>query len=112
MQLLGFTVVVQERTKGLVCRAWNSHSSTIDHDKNVASIRRNSRVAANNLAAYSSSTAAAAADSTIAVTHSLSNALHDSWSDSQIKEWVDKNGIKASQGSKRDEPLAPVRQHS
>lgn len=76
-------------------------------DKIVASVRRNSRVAANNLAAYSSAAAASAA----AATQSLSDALLDSWSDSQIKEWADKNGIKVPQGSKRNELLALARKH-
>ena len=76
-------------------------------DKIIASVRRNSRVASNNLAAYSSSAAASAA----AATQSLSDALLDSWSDSQIKEWADKNGIKVPQGSKRNELLALARKH-
>jgi len=76
-------------------------------DKIIASVRRNSRIASNNLAAYSSSAAASAA----AATQSLSDALLDSWSDSQIKEWADKNGIKVPQGSKRNELLALARKH-
>jgi hypothetical protein len=35
----------------------------------------------------------------------------NSWSDSQIKEWADKNGIKVPQGSKRNELLALARKH-
>ncbi|KAH9877333.1 hypothetical protein IAQ61_002698 [Plenodomus lingam] len=42
---------------------------------------------------------------------SLSDALLDSWSDSQIKEWADKNGIKVPQGSKRNELIALARKH-
>jgi len=37
--------------------------------------------------------------------------LLDSWSDSQIKEWADKNGVKVPQGSKRNELLALARKH-
>jgi hypothetical protein len=76
-------------------------------DKLIASVRRNSRIASNNLAAYSS----AASSSAAAATQSLSDALIDSWSDSQIKEWCDKNGIKVPQGSKRNELVALVRKH-
>jgi len=76
-------------------------------DKLIASVRRNSRVASNNLAAYSSSASASAHSAT----QSLSDALLDSWSDSQIKAWADKNGIKVPQGSKRNELLALARKH-
>ena len=41
----------------------------------------------------------------------MSDALLDSWSDSQIKEWADKNGIKVPQGSKRNELIALARKH-
>jgi hypothetical protein len=76
-------------------------------DKLIASVRRNSRTASNQLAAYSS----AASASAHAATQSLSDALLDSWSDSQIKEWCDKNGIKVPQGSKRNELIALARKH-
>lgn len=76
-------------------------------DKLVASVRRNSRLASLNLqAAYASASSSAAA-----AQQSLSDALLDSWSDSQIKEWADKNGIKVPQGSKRNELLALARKH-
>jgi len=76
-------------------------------DKIIASVRRNSRIASSNLAAYSASIASSAA----AATSGLSDALLNSWSDSQIKEWADKNGIKVPQGSKRNELLALARKH-
>ncbi|KAF2267908.1 hypothetical protein CC78DRAFT_530342 [Lojkania enalia] len=76
-------------------------------DKLIASIRRSSRIASLNAqSAYNS-----AATSAQAAQQSLSNALLDSWSDSQIKEWADKNGIKVPQGSKRNELLALARKH-
>jgi len=76
-------------------------------DKLVASVRRNSRIASLNAkSAYNSMSASAAA-----AQQSLSDALLDSWSDSQIKEWADKNGIKVPQGSKRNELLALARKH-
>ncbi|KAF2271820.1 uncharacterized protein EI97DRAFT_470909 [Westerdykella ornata] len=76
-------------------------------DKLVASVRRNARIASLNAqAAY-----AAASKSAANAQQSLSDALLDSWSDSQIKEWADKNGIKVPQGSKRNELLALARKH-
>lgn len=56
---------------------------------------------------WSSSVAASAAGAT----QSLSDALLDAWSDSQIKEWCDKNGIKVPQGSKRNELIALARRN-
>ena len=76
-------------------------------DKLIASVRRNSRLASLNL----KESAASASKSAQAAKESLSNALLDSWSDSQIKEWADKNGIKVPQGSKRNELLALARKH-
>ena len=77
-------------------------------DKLIASIRRNSRVASDRAAAASSSASSSAAGAQ----QSLSDQLLDSWSDSQIKEWADKNGIKVPQGSKRNELIALARKHS
>jgi len=76
-------------------------------DKLVASVRRNSRIAslkAQEAVASASSSAAAAAET-------ASEKLLESWSDSQIKEWADKNGIRVPQGSKRNELLAIARKH-
>jgi hypothetical protein len=76
-------------------------------DSLIASVRRNSYIASSNFASYTSSAASVAASATQA----LSDALLNSWSDSQIKEWADKNGIKVPQGSKRNELLALARKH-
>jgi len=76
-------------------------------DKLIANVRRNSRLAslqASDLAASASKSAAAASQT-------LTDKLLDSWSDSQIKEWADKNGINVPQGSKRQELLAIARKH-
>ena len=54
---------------------------------------------------------ASASASAKAAKESLSDQLLDAWSDSQIKEWADKNGIKVPQGSKRNELLALARKH-
>ena len=76
-------------------------------DKLIATIRRQSRLASLN----AQSAYAAASSSAANAQQSLSDALLDSWSDSQIKEWADKNGIKVPQGSKRNELIALARKH-
>lgn len=76
-------------------------------DKLIASVRRNSRQASLNMKSASS----AASSSAEAAQKSLGDALFDSWSDSQLKEWADKNSIKVPQGSKRNELLAIVRKN-
>lgn len=81
---------------------------TGSRDNLIASIRRNSYVAsqeANKRFNSASSQAAAAQES-------LSNQLLDSWSDTQIKQWLDKNGVPVPQGSKRNELSALARKHS
>jgi len=76
-------------------------------DKLIASVRRNARIASLKMADMQASASKSAA----AATETLSDKLLDSWSDSQIKEWADKNGIKVPQGSKRNELLAIARKH-
>ncbi|TVY53656.1 Stress response protein ish1 [Lachnellula cervina] len=76
-------------------------------DKLIASVRRNARVASLKMADLQAS----ASQSAEAATQTLSEKLLDSWTDSQIKEWADKNGIKVPQGSKRNELLAIARKH-
>ena len=76
-------------------------------DKLIASVRRNSRLASNNL----KESAASASKSAQAAEESWGDALLDSWSDNKIKEWADEKGIKVPQGSKRNELLAIARKH-
>lgn len=76
-------------------------------DKLIASVRRNARVASLKMADLQASASKSAADAT----QTLSDKLLESWSDSQIKEWADENGIKVPQGSKRNELLAIARKH-
>ncbi|KAI9815277.1 MAG: hypothetical protein M1827_002757 [Pycnora praestabilis] len=76
-------------------------------DKLLSSVRRNGRLASLNL----KDTTASASASANSAKESLSDQLLDAWSDSQIKEWADKNGIKVPQGSKRNELLALARKH-
>ncbi|KAG9555028.1 hypothetical protein KCU79_g11064, partial [Aureobasidium melanogenum] len=77
-------------------------------DKMIAALRRNARTAANQ----ASKAAASASASAAGAQQSLSEQLLNSWSDSQLKQWFDKNGIKVPQGSKRNELIALARKHS
>ncbi|KIN01782.1 hypothetical protein OIDMADRAFT_41019 [Oidiodendron maius Zn] len=76
-------------------------------DELVASVRRNSHLANLKLSSLQASMSKSAADTI----QTLSDALLDSWSDSQIKEWADANGIRVPQGSKRNELIAIARHH-
>ncbi|KAE9376860.1 putative stress response protein ish1 [Stipitochalara longipes BDJ] len=76
-------------------------------DKLIASVRRNARVASLKMADMQASASKSASDAT----QTLSDKLLESWSDSQIKAWADKNGIRVPQGSKRNELLAIARKH-
>jgi len=80
---------------------------TSQRDKYIAAIRRNSRSASQTLRQAQASASSSAA----AAKNSLSDALLDSWSDTQIKEWCDKNGIKVPQGSTRNDLIALARKH-
>jgi len=77
-------------------------------DQLIATVRRNSRVASNNLAAWSSSLSSTAASAT----QSISDAVFDTWSDSQLKKWADERGVKVPQGSKRNELIALLRRRN
>jgi hypothetical protein len=77
-------------------------------DKLIASVRRNSRVSSNYAAAAYSSVSASAASASA----SLTNALYDSWSDTDLKAFLDKNGVKVPQGSKKNELVALARKYS
>ncbi|KAF2487537.1 hypothetical protein BDY17DRAFT_306911 [Neohortaea acidophila] len=77
-------------------------------DKLIASLRRNSRVAANEASKY----AASASQSASSAQQYLSDQLLDTWSESQVKEWLDKQGVKVPQGSKMNELRALARKHS
>jgi len=76
-------------------------------DSLIASLRRQSRVASLKSSAAASSASASAASAQA----SLSNALFDSWSESELKKWFDTNGIKVPQGSKKNELVALARKH-
>lgn len=70
-------------------------------------MRRNARQASQRGKGAASSVSSAASSAT----GTVSDTVFDSWSDSRIKEWADKNGIKVPQGSTRNELLALARKH-
>lgn len=87
-------------------------------DKLVAQVRRNARLAslnASSAAAQASKSAASAGDamtkSAASAQQSLSDALFDAWSDSQLKEFLDRNGVPIPQGSRKNELIALARKN-
>lgn len=76
-------------------------------DKLIASMRRNAYVAAN----HASDTFASATNSAASAQQSLSDQLIGSWDDTKLKQWLDGNGIKVPQGSKRNELMALARKY-
>ncbi|KAH8695311.1 putative meiotic sister chromatid recombination protein Ish1/Msc1 [Talaromyces proteolyticus] len=87
-------------------RGWPAPQPTT-RDRLIAAVRRQSRLAG---LAYRQAAASAAA-SAAAAQSSLSEALFNAWSDSQLKEFFDEHGIKVPQGSKRNELIALARKH-
>ncbi|KAF4464398.1 hypothetical protein FALBO_8770 [Fusarium albosuccineum] len=76
-------------------------------DKLIASVRRNSRLA--YLKAQDQ--AASATASAQGAYATLTDMIIDAWSESQLKEFCDKNGIAVPQGTKSNELRALVRKH-
>ncbi|KAI0197735.1 hypothetical protein F4808DRAFT_437962 [Astrocystis sublimbata] len=76
-------------------------------DSLIASVRRNSRVA--YLKAQEQADAASAQAS--AAYGTLTDKIIDAWSESQLKEFCDKNSISVPQGTKTNELRALVRKH-
>lgn len=76
-------------------------------DKLIASVRRNAHLASSE----TSKKAKEASSSAAAAQESLSEALFDAWSDSSLKEFLDKNNIPVPQGSRRNELLALARKN-
>lgn len=76
-------------------------------DKLIASVRRNSRLAYLRMQEQSASAQASAK----AAYDSLTDKLIDSWSESQLKEFCDKNSISVPQGTKVNQLRALVRKH-
>lgn len=87
-------------------------------DKLIAHVRRNARLASQNsqkaassISASFSSGASQASKSAASAQASLSNTLFNAWSDSQLKEYLDKAGVPVPQGSKRNELIALARKN-
>ncbi|KAF2457875.1 hypothetical protein BDY21DRAFT_385563 [Lineolata rhizophorae] len=76
-------------------------------DKVIAHVRRNSRMASQQLAAASAAMSASAA----AAQETLSEQVLNAWSDSQLKKFCDENDIPVPQGAQRNELLALARKH-
>jgi len=77
-------------------------------DELIATVRRNSYSASQALSSWSSAIASSAA----AATQSVSDAVFETWSESQLKKWADERGIKVPQGSKKNELIALARKHN
>jgi len=90
----------------LDARGWPVPQPTT-RDRLIAAVRRQSRLA--SLAAKQS--AASLSASAAASEHTLSEALFDAWSDSNLKKFLDENGVKVPQGSKRNELIALARKN-
>jgi hypothetical protein len=87
-------------------------------DKLVAHVRRNARLSSQSVKSAASAASAsytsgisAASKSASSAQASLSDALYDAWSDSQLKEFLDKHGVPVPQGSKKNELIALARKH-
>lgn len=87
-------------------------------DKLIAHVRRNARLAslqtkaaASSLSASFYSASSVASKSAFNAQTSLSDALFDAWSDSQLKEFLDTHGVPVPQGSKKNELIALARKH-
>ncbi|KUI52536.1 Stress response protein ish1 [Cytospora mali] len=76
-------------------------------DKLIAAVRRNSRLAY----LKSQSTLSSATSSAQSAYSTLTDMLIDSWSESQLKEFCDKNSLPVPQGTKLNELRALVRKH-
>lgn len=76
-------------------------------DKLIASVRRNSRLAYLQAQAQAASATASAQ----AAYATLTDMIIDAWSESQLKEFADKNGIPVPQGTKVNELRALVRKN-
>ncbi|KAI1000781.1 hypothetical protein K3495_g7414 [Podosphaera aphanis] len=71
-------------------------------DKLIAAVRRNSRLAGLRAADLQASASKSAADASQTITEKLL----ETWSESQLKEFLEKNGFKVPKGSKKADLLA------
>jgi Putative nuclear envelope organisation protein len=87
-------------------------------DKLIASVRRNARLASLNMSSAAAAASSSAASGASVASASASSAqaylgdnLFDAWSDSKLKEFLDKHGIPVPQGSKKNELIALARKN-
>lgn len=87
-------------------RGWPVPQPTT-RDRLIAAVRRQARLAsiASRNAASSASASAAAAQAT------LSDALFNAWSDSEVRQFLDEHNIKVPLGARRNELIALARKH-
>ncbi|KAB8339204.1 hypothetical protein FH972_022138 [Carpinus fangiana] len=81
-------------------------------DKLIAAVRRNSRVASLNAQYQAKKAASSVSSGAAAASSSIGEEIYNSWSDSKLKEFLDKNGIPVPQGSTRNEILALARKNA
>lgn len=87
-------------------RGWPVPQPTT-RDKLIASVRRNGRMAS----LQAKATAAAASKSANQAQSTLSEALFNAWSDSELKKFLDAHGVNIPQGTKRNELIALARKN-
>jgi vacuolar-type H+-ATPase subunit H len=87
-------------------RGWPVPQPTT-RDRLIAAVRRNTRLAS----LQAKNIAASVVHSANAAQETLSEALFNAWSDSDLKKFLDEHGIHVPQGSKRNELIALARKH-
>ncbi|RJE20934.1 hypothetical protein PHISCL_06727 [Aspergillus sclerotialis] len=87
-------------------RGWPVPQPTT-RDQLIASVRRNGRLAS----LQARSLAASASKSADMAQATLSDAVFNAWSDSELKKFLDSNGVPVPQGTKRNELIALARKH-
>jgi len=87
-------------------RGWPVPQPT-NRDKLIAAVRRHARLASLSVRSAISSASASAASAQA----TLSDALLNAWSDSELKKFLDEHGVKIPHGSARNELIALARKH-
>ncbi|KAG6124626.1 hypothetical protein E4U09_004443 [Claviceps aff. purpurea] len=80
-------------------------------DKLVAAVRRNSRLGFLKAKQQAASASASASASAQAAYATLTDSIIDAWSNSNLKDFCDKNNIPVPQGTKENELRALIRKH-
>lgn len=87
-------------------RGWPVPQPTT-RDRLVAAVRRHAHLSS----LQAKSISASASSSADAAQGSISEALFNAWSDSELKKFLDKHNVKVPQGTKRKELIALARKH-